>query len=205
MDKDNDEFWIDEEMAKALLSENYEVFRHYFIDLKEGDPSDENIKKIALQIYEKYGHPEKFDNFVKRFQKLCKEKREERLKKSEECTQHSRDTQTEPPVYTVNEQEIYTWSPHRRVSVVPPFRRRRRSPVTFNVVDFLLQKRKSDEVFSFKLQLDEDVQEVLSNLQMTERKKMSLLADGVLRKIAEHIELLNQEYDYRILHVDYEQ
>lgn len=213
MEQDEDDFWIQEELARMLLSHNYDVFRYYFIDLKEEKHPDTTIEEKATEIYNSYGQRDTFHQFVKNFQKGCKEKKEKRVKKNEACTPPAEDARTEPNrlmessrLHSVemDEYEIYKWSPHRRVSVVPPFRKRRRVPATFNVVEFLVQKKKSDEVFPFKLQSDEDVQEVLSTLETTEKKKMSLLADGVLRKIAEHVELLNQMYDYRILQVEYE-
>lgn len=213
MEKDEDEFWIQEEVVKMLLNQNYDVFRHYFIDLKEGKHPDTSIEEKANNIYKSYGQRDPFDEFVRKFQKGCKEKKEKRINKNEASTHSSQAVQTESNCLMepsrlhsveMDEYEIYKWSPHRRVSVVPPFRKRRRVPTPFNVVEFLVQKKKSDEVFPFKLQSDEDVQEVLFALETTEKKKMSLLADGVLRKIAEHVELLNQIYDYRILQVDYD-
>lgn len=213
--EEEDSGWVEEEIAKALLSEKYEVFQHYFVDLSEEKHPDSVKEEQAKTLFEKYRYPETFENFVTKFQAWCNEKKAKRLQTSEACSQatecHS--VQTEPssfmettPTVAIDENQIFHWSPivHRRVTVVPPFRKRKRCKEEFNSVEFLLQKKKTDDVFSLKFQSDEDVQEELLAVQTTEKKKMSLLADGVLRKIAEQIELVNQMYDYRLLDIYYE-
>lgn len=199
---DEDELYAYEEIAKILLSANKDAFSYYFIDLNppESHPNPE-LAQVAKDIFKEYNKTETFEEFVKKFQEACKAKKEKR--KHGACTQTPDPIEPNQDLPSVEMDKVYNWNPPRRVSVLPPFRKRRRTP-SFNVVDFLVQKKKSDEVFSFKLQTDETVQEVLSTLETTEKKKMSLLADGVLRKIAEHVELLNQMYDYRMLQINYE-
>lgn len=197
---DEEKFFYYEQLAKMLLSDHKDVFSYYFIDLESPDTHPD--PQVAEEVFKNYNTKLNFKEFVKTFQEACKAKKEKR--KNEACTQTADPIEPNQDQRSVETDKIYNWNPQRRVSVLPPFRKRRRAPPTFNVVDFLVQKKKSDEVFSFKLQTDENVQEVLSALETTEKKKMSLLADGVLRKIAEHVELLNEMYDYRILQVDYE-
>lgn len=198
----DDDFWILEEVAKALLSESEEAFRHYFVDLKEEPHPNPTLAKKAKTLYSQYQLKETFETFIQKFQEECRKRKEKRESQKETCVQTESLGGNDTRSVEVTEQDLYR--PHRSVSVVPPFRKRKRIQATFNVVDFLIQKRKNDEVFSFKLQSDEDVQEELSRLQTTENKKMSLLANGILRKMAEQIDLMNQMYDYRLLQVDYE-
>lgn len=192
-----DEFWIQEDIARALLSENYDVFKHYLIDLSSEKHPDPQADIQARRIFSTYGYPDDFDAFVETFQTLCREKKEKRCESVQtEPVQALREVETEDyPLYR-------DWQ--HRVSVVPPFRKRRRVETGFNAVDFLLQKRKHEETFSLKLHSDDDVQETLSGLQTTEKKKSNLLGEGVLRKVAQLVELLNRTCDYRILEVDYD-
>lgn len=215
--EEEDSGWIEEEMVNTLLSDNYEVFKHYFIDLSEEPHPDPAKADQAKTLFQKYHYPDSFEIFVAKFQTWCKKEKEKRLQTTESCSQttETRPVQTEPshwieterqPTVAIDENQIFRYTPivPRRVTVVPPFRKRKRGKEEFNAVDFLLQKKKSNEGFSLKFQSDEDVQEELLAVKTTEKKKMSLLTDGVLRKIAEQIELLNQLYDYRLLETCYE-
>lgn len=193
---------IDLRVVNALMLENSEIFKHYLVDLSKEPHPDPTKAAEAKNIFRKYGHPSPFECFLADYRKYCQDK------KSKEST-----------VQTVNEPEIevsialpdspdvegraFDLEPKRKIHVLPPFRKKRRRKEGFDVAQFLLRKKRSEEVTRLKFLADEDIQENVSRI--TEKEKVDLLIEGVFRNISNQIELLNQTCGYRILEVYYEE
>lgn len=92
----------------------------------------------------------------------------------------------------------------RTVNINPSFRNKRRKE-EFDPLKFLIDRKLNHDFYSLTFQSDEEVQEEMTIINsFTDKKRLNLLADGVLRKIAEHLENLNRIYNYQILDVHYE-
>ena len=198
---------VDERIAETLLLENSDVFRYYLVDLNE-TPSDKH--KEAEKIFKKYNYPSTLDEFLKAYRKWCKDKQNQPASREISGKESFILAEEEYPQnvmecfpQTVTESR-FSFEPAFRYRVDPPFRKRKRQRYEFNAVDFLVGKKRNDEVVSLTFQTDEDIQDKLVVSEVTEKKKLGLLADGLLRKIADQIELLNQMYNYRILDIHYE-
>lgn len=75
----------------------------------------------------------------------------------------------------------------------------------FNVVNFLMDKRVNQDYYPLTFQPEEEMQDLLTTIaSCPDKKRLDLLAEGVLRKIAEHLETLNRVCNYRIMNVYYE-
>lgn len=93
----------------------------------------------------------------------------------------------------------------RRTVNINPFFRNKRRKEEFDPLKFLMDKKVNQDCYSLEFQSDEDVEEELAIMNSSsDKKRLNLLADGVLRKIAEHLENLNGNCNYRILEVHYE-
>lgn len=92
----------------------------------------------------------------------------------------------------------------RTININPSFRNRKRNE-EFDPLKFLMDKKGNQDYYSLQFQSNEDVQDELAIINSSsDKKRLNLLADGVLRKIAEHLENLNRIYNYRLLEVHYE-
>lgn len=117
--------------------------------------------------------------------------------------------QTGNEVGTQTEEEFcsnYIYDPTIRqtVNINPSFRKRRRKEL-FDVVAFLFNKKLEQEYYSLEFQSDNDIHDELTVINSSPyKKKLNLLADGILRKIAEYGENLNRIYNYRMLDIHYE-
>lgn len=81
----------------------------------------------------------------------------------------------------------------------------RRRKEEFNALNFLMDKRINQDYYPLTFQSEEDVQDLLITIESCpDKKRLDLLAEGVLRKIAEHLETLNRVCNYRIMNVHYE-
>lgn len=92
----------------------------------------------------------------------------------------------------------------RTVNINPSFRNKKRKE-EFDPLKFLMDKKLTQDCYSLEFCPYEDVEEEIALINSSsDKKRLNLLADGVLRKIAEHLENLNRIYNYRILDVHYE-
>lgn len=92
----------------------------------------------------------------------------------------------------------------RTVNINPSFRSARQR-VEFNPLKFLLERKSSKEVEPLQLTCDEDVQDYMVLIDaMPNKERINLLVDSVLRRIAEHVEVFNRLYNYKLLDVNYE-
>ena len=112
-------------------------------------------------------------------------------------------TQTEP------EEEFcsnFMFDPMLRqtIKINPSFRRNRRKE-EFDAVKFLLNKKLEQDFYSLEFQSDDDIQDELGIINSSpDKKRINLLGEGMLRKIAENLENLNRINNYRMLDVHYE-
>lgn len=181
------------------------IFKHYFVDLSEEPHKDE---QTAIEIFSHYHYPETFECFVKAFQAYCREKQSVGTQQPEKpsAATDTSEPRGDPREKRMWEERPIRVFPVRHVSVLPPFRKRKAEKEKFNVAEFLLQKKRSHQTFAMKLQSDEEVQEKLNeNGETLAKKKKGLLAEGMLRKLAELIESLNQIQTYKLLNIRYEQ
>lgn len=92
----------------------------------------------------------------------------------------------------------------RTVNINPSFRNKKRKE-EFDPLKFLMDKKLNQDCYSLEFSPNEDVEEEIALINSSsDKKRLNLLADGVLRKIAEHLENLKRIYNYRILEVHYE-
>lgn len=92
----------------------------------------------------------------------------------------------------------------RTVNINPSFRNKKRKE-EFDPLKFLMDKKLNQDCYSLEFTSNEDVEDEVAIINSSsDKKRLNLLADGVLRKIAEHLENLNRIYNYRILEVHYE-
>lgn len=99
---------------------------------------------------------------------------------------------------------IFDPAARRTLNVNPSFRNARRRG-QFNAFKFLSQKKGAQEYERLQLRAEEDVHDHLDAVGASaDKRRLDLLAEGVLRKIAEYLETLNKSFDYRLLDVNYE-
>lgn len=99
---------------------------------------------------------------------------------------------------------IYDPAARRHYSINPFFRNTRRKE-EFDAVEFLADRKKQQKYYTLTFESEEDIEiEWASMRSDPDRKRIELLADGVLRKIAEHLENLNRVNNYSMLVVHYE-
>lgn len=92
----------------------------------------------------------------------------------------------------------------RTVNINPSFRNKKRKE-EFDPLKFLMDKKLNQDCYSLEFTSNEDVEDEVAIINSSsDKKRLNLLGDGVLRKIAEHLENLNRIYNYRILEVYYE-
>lgn len=93
----------------------------------------------------------------------------------------------------------------RTVNINPSFRNPKSPRVEFNAFKFLMCKKTNRQYEQLQLLLDTDVQNHLAAISSSpNQKRLYLLGDGVLRRLAEHSEVLNKFYNYKMLDVSYE-
>lgn len=91
----------------------------------------------------------------------------------------------------------------RTMAINPSFRNPRRKE--FNALKFLSERRSSEEYELLQFQTEGSVRDHLALVDaLPDKKRLHLLADSVLRKLAEHSEVLSKVYNYRLLEVNYE-
>lgn len=99
---------------------------------------------------------------------------------------------------------MYDPMSRRTVNINPSFRNAKRR-AEFNALKFLSGKRSNQEYESLQFFSEDDIQDHLHVIDtMPDKKRLHLLGDGVLRKIAEYSEALNRINNYRLLDVNYE-
>lgn len=112
----------------------------------------------------------------------------------------------------IRERSLQMMSPIRKsfesvfrhaVLVVPPQKKRKREKEMFDIANFLVENKRNNEAVALTFLSDEEVQEEILSDDL-EKKKISLLFEGFLEKIADLIELLNLTYNFRILDIHYE-
>lgn len=92
----------------------------------------------------------------------------------------------------------------RTVTINPSFRNPKRR-ADFNAVKFLSEKKSNQEFESIQFLSEDDLQDHLAAIDaFPDKKRLDLLADGALRKIAEYSEIFNKMNNYRLLDVTYE-
>lgn len=75
----------------------------------------------------------------------------------------------------------------------------------FNAGKFLSDRHREHNYSLLRFQPEQDSQAEWAAMQSdSDRQRIAELADGVLRKIAEHVENLSRMYNYRLLEVHYE-
>lgn len=81
----------------------------------------------------------------------------------------------------------------------------RRRKEEFNALNFLMDKKINQDYYPLTFQPEEDIQDLIFTIESSpDKKRLDLLAEGVLRKIAEHLETLNRVCNYRLMNVYYE-
>lgn len=92
----------------------------------------------------------------------------------------------------------------RMVKINPSFRNAKRK-VEFNAVRFLSEQKTHQTYEPLQFPSDDDIQDQLAVIDaLPDQKRLHLLADNVLRKIAEYSEIFNKVFNYRVLDVNYE-
>lgn len=209
----------DELLLEMLLNEEEEIFNLYFN--KEGTIPNPDLatKQKAKELFDKSKNAseitEEFDDFVRRIQSS----------KKKDCA-----IQVEIPTRnsgTQVEQSFMNNTTHfRNISTLeddnlcnnnyfdPTIRRTlplnfnpsvRKRKEEFNVVNFLMDKRVNQDYYPLTFQPEEEMEDLLTTIaSCPDKKRLDLLAEGVLRKIAEHLETLNRVCNYRIMNVYYE-
>lgn len=195
---------LQELIASTLLLKDSNVFNHYFKDFGVF-PHPESLvheraetlyKEIAKDVYRNTEFPA-FKEFVEAYRALC-----QRQRALPQQTVHPPQTQCSDEGQS---RICNKWNLIRpKVSVIPPVSRNKRKDEEFNIVDFLLKKKRSDDYFPLTFQSDEEVQDDLTILESPDKKKLDAIGDGILKKMAVYLELLNKERPYRILDVQYE-
>lgn len=114
------------------------------------------------------------------------------------------ETQTESAPTDLCRDWIFDPMARRTVHINPTFRNKKRRE-EFDPIKFLTEKKGNQEYHVLEFQSDEEMEDELAILQSSsDKKRLNRLADGVLRKMAEHLENLNRVYNYRLLDVHYE-
>lgn len=99
---------------------------------------------------------------------------------------------------------VFDPATRRNVSVRSSFRNRRRRE-EFDCLKFLMDKKTNQDYCLLEFQPDDELEEEMSAMRSSpDRKRIELLADGVLRRIAEQLEYLNRTNGYRMMDVHYE-
>lgn len=187
-------------IASTLLLKDSILFNHYFKEFGVFPHPDPQVheraeacyNEIAKDVYQNAQFPT-FKEFVEEYRALGRNALPQPIV-------HPPQTQCS------NESRICNkWNLIRpKVSVIPPVSRNKRKDEEFKIVDFLLKKKRSDDYFPLTFQSDEEVQDDLTVLESPDKKKLDSIGDGILKKMAVYLELLNKEHPYRILDVQYE-
>lgn len=92
----------------------------------------------------------------------------------------------------------------RTVNINPSFRSAKQR-VEFNPFRFLMERKSCKEIEHLQFIGDEDVQDHLGVIDaLPNKERINLLVESVLRRIAEHVEVFNRLYMYKLLDVNYE-
>lgn len=214
-------------IVEELLMEDGAIFNQYFNDAGTIPNLDSETRKKAEKLYNKARQSaninENFWQFVERVQK---EKRTQdcgtemnfefrNVETQTNCiTQQNSMTQTSVQDGFRGNSNLeddslcsnnYFDPTIRRIlplNFTPSTRKRKEE---FDAVQYLMYKKVNQDYYPLTFQSEEDVQDLLTTIESCpEKKRLDLLAEGVLRKIAEHLETLNRVCNYRLMDVHYE-
>lgn len=217
----NEQYEKDTFLIETLIDEDPTIFSQYFNS--EGTipnfdmATKEKAKKIFNEAKVAPECNEEFEDFVYRIQS-CKRKSMDR-EIQVEISNRSIGTQVEQSVMnttahfrnisTLEEDNLCNnnyFDPSSRrtlpLNFKPSVRKRKEE---FNVVNFLMDKKMNQDYYPLTFQSEEEMQDFITTIDSCpDKKRLDLLAEGVLRKIAEHLETLNRVCNYRIMNVYYE-
>lgn len=219
-DVSNEQLEKDELLIEMLLQEPI-IFSQYFNSEGTIPNLDKATKEEAKKIFNKVKiaseSNEEFEDFVHRIQSA---KRKSMNRETQvEFQNNSIGTQVGQSMInnTAHFQNISTleddnlcnnnyFDPSVRrtlpLNFKPSVRKRKEE---FNVVNFLMDKKMNQDYYPLTFQSEEEMQDLISTIDSCpDKKRLDLLAEGVLRKIAEHLETLNRVCNYRIMNVYYE-
>lgn len=210
-------------VIEQLMEQNTVIFSQYFNEQGTVINPDKKVRDAAKKLFDEckgVAYPdEEFDTFIERVQKV-KRKRVDCATQIEIETRNvdtqvmenlmDNSTQTDFRSNSALEDDRLCnnnyFDPMIRrtlpLNLTPTMRKRKEE---FNALNFLMDKRVNQDYYPLTFQPEEDVQDLLTTIESCpDKKRLDLLAEGVLRKIAEHLETLNRVCNYRIMNVYYE-
>lgn len=193
----------DNRVMQNLLAEDKDIFINFF---KASALVDKNfnseIRQRTKQLFENFTS-KNFDEFILKVHKSmihdCQE-----LMASKNTKDVSTQTQSGQDVFTQTcpESENLTFhSEARGLTHLTAFRNKKRK-TKFDPLKFLTDKKMNQDFYVIEFQSDDEVEEELSEKSFSLNKKnLDAVADTDLKKMSEHIELLNKMYDYPVLNM----
>lgn len=182
-----------------LLQEDGDILRKFF-DVSSLVNKDFNseIREQAKEIFSKYSSKD-FDIFM--LQIYANINFAEQLK-SDYRNSENVSIQTVPQRENCNNLIVNSMA---RQTINTCSFKNKKSKEEFNPLKFLKDKRKNQNYCFLEFQSDDDIENELDEINNSlNKKRLDLQARTDLRRMSEHLEALNEMYDYVILNIYYD-